>query len=103
MTGKVSFQVCHLSLYPFYNEQVLQLSDEQLLQLLPPPKSKESSEQLQNRESTRPALPPHLGQVTPSPAWLIGLSSSNFCSQAEQTYSYIGIFLLPAAKPPPLP
>jgi hypothetical protein len=103
MTGKAFFRLCHLSHYPFYNEQVLQLSVEQLLQLLPPLKSGEPSEQRQNAESTRPALPPHLGQVTPSPAWLMGLSSSNFCSQSEQTYSYIGIFLLPVAKPPPPP
>jgi hypothetical protein len=73
---------------------VLQLSDEQLLQALPPPepmKSRSSSPWLQNRESTRWALPPHFGQDVPSPDWLIGLSSSNFCLQSEQTYSYIGI------------
>jgi len=78
-----------------YNAQESQLSVEQVLQLLPPLepiKSSESSEQLQNRESTRPALPPHLGQDAPSPAWLMDLSSSNFCWQSEQTYSYIGIF-----------
>jgi hypothetical protein len=73
---------------------VLQLSEEQLEQALPPPepgKSSDSSEWLQNRESTRLALPPQLGQGTPSPAWLIDLSSSNFCPQSEQQYSYIGI------------
>jgi hypothetical protein len=74
---------------------VLQLSEEQLEQALPPPEPRESGDSSawrQNRESTRLALPPQLGQGTPSPAWLIDLSSSNFLSQLEQIYSYIGIF-----------
>jgi hypothetical protein len=92
ITGKVLFLVCHLSPYP-YNEQELQVVAEQLLQALPPLEFSEPSELRQNEESTRSAPLPQLGQGVLWLDWLMGLSSSNLILQLGQEYSYIGISL----------
>ena len=68
---------------------------EQLAQALPPSEAGEPSELLENRENTRRAPPPQLGQEALWLDWLIGLSSSNLVLQSGQKYSYIGI------SPPP--
>jgi hypothetical protein len=70
--------------------QVLQLVAAQPEQELPPtgavmPLS--SVVKLQNRDSTRSALPSQPGQVAPSADRLTGRSNSNLLSQSPQTYS----------------
>jgi hypothetical protein len=104
MAGKALSLVCHLSPYP-YNEQELQVVAEQLLQALLPSEAGEPSELRQNEESTRWALLPQLGQETLWLDWLMVLSSSNLLLQLEQKYSYIGISLPPTGtvKQQPLP
>jgi hypothetical protein len=94
MTRKVPSLVCHLPPYPD-NEQELQVVAEQLAQALPPSEAGEPSELLENKENTRWALPPQLGQAALWLDWLIALSCSNLSLQSEQKYSYIGI------SPPP--
>lgn len=90
MAGKLSLRFVHF--YPPYREQVLQLSVAQVPQALAPVEV--SSELRQNLDGTLGAGPPHFGHTPLSSALLIGRSSSNFCSQSKQKYSYIGIVSL---------
>ena len=89
---------------PVYGPQVVQLEEPQLLQepplpaigVLNPDPSLENEEQNEEQtETIRLAFLLHLGQEASLSDSLNERNNSNLLPQSEQTYSYIGIFLLP--------